>query len=201
MLGLVIGLYVSGGEDEEPDGESEDEDQVERYSFHGEESSWRRRRRRRARWASVFHHFSEEEEDRSTTVSFTPNIKLLARSKPVRWLYYRKFEIDCVRLTSYRLFIIITVTFLGTVNERGTFPSAHRFCYHIYCNFGISNSIVYRWWSYRYSCLKRTVFDRLLKHMEISDWVLGWNRLKRSKQKLWFKLKKKPQIFMATYLF
>lgn len=39
MLGLVIGLYVSGGEDEEPDGESEDEDQVERYSFHGEESS------------------------------------------------------------------------------------------------------------------------------------------------------------------
>lgn len=39
IFGLVIGLYVSGGEDEDPDGESEDEDQVERYSFSGEESS------------------------------------------------------------------------------------------------------------------------------------------------------------------
>lgn len=39
MLGLVIGLYVSGAEDENPDGKSKYEDQVERNSFDREESS------------------------------------------------------------------------------------------------------------------------------------------------------------------
>lgn len=40
ILGLVvIGLYVYGAENEDPDGESEYQDQVDRYSFYGEESS------------------------------------------------------------------------------------------------------------------------------------------------------------------
>lgn len=40
LLGLVIiGLYVSGAEDKNPDGKSKYEDQVESNSFYGEEFS------------------------------------------------------------------------------------------------------------------------------------------------------------------
>jgi len=41
MFGVVIiGLNVSGAEDENPDGKSKDEDQVERNSFSREESCY-----------------------------------------------------------------------------------------------------------------------------------------------------------------
>lgn len=39
LLDLVIGLNVSGAEDENPDGKSKYKDQVERNSFYREESS------------------------------------------------------------------------------------------------------------------------------------------------------------------